>query len=190
MTHPNYLWLLYAILATAVQGQVTTVCAEYTDVFSVNYTPPAVTYYMEFSFTDNREQIIGIGYCTANSPSGPLRLQTWRMKYKLNGSGADTEVLFGGPESPWTCTAPDSITQDITQFTAYIDDEDIEGLQFVLEDGTVLDYKANYMFTEPLLVLPGRPLGFKALFGENSSGTDNMPLQVQVIYNACMCPLS
>ena len=46
------------------------------------------------------------------------------------------------------------------------------------------------MTTDPILILLGRPIGFKALFGENSSGTQNMPLQVQVIYNSCMCPLS
>ena len=73
MTNSNYLWLLIALLATAVQGQVTTVCAAYTDVFKVDYEPPGTTYYMEFSFTDNREQITGIGFCTANNSSGPLR---------------------------------------------------------------------------------------------------------------------
>ena len=60
----------------------------------------------------------------------------------------------------------------------------------MFEDGSVREYKANYEIPNPIVTLQGRPIGFKVFTGKNSNGTPNMPLQVQVIYNSCMCPLS
>lgn len=83
-----------------------------------------------------------------------------------------------------------AITQDLVAFTTFIDEEDIEGLRFYQEDGTELNYKANYPINGPIYQLAGRPVGFKASFGTNNKGSPSMVLAVQVIYNSCMCPLS
>ena len=171
---------------------MTEVCPDYGDIQKVDYALPATLKLYDFYFKDNREQILGIGYCTANNAVEALRFQTWRIRYKLNGSGAVTEQLFGGPETGtgFVCKSPDTISQEITKWTAYIDEEDIEGLRFEFEDNSIREYKANHPTPNPIVILKGRPIGFKTYTGTNSNGTPNMPLQIQLIYNSCMCPLS
>ena len=84
----TYFWLFIAILVNTARGQVTTVCASYGDIQKVSYTLPTGLKTYDFFFTDNREQILGIGFCTANDAGVALRFHTLKIKYKINGSGA------------------------------------------------------------------------------------------------------
>ena len=55
------------------------------------------------------------------------------------------------------------LSEDIVNWAVYNDDNDIEGILFVLSGGTVLKYKANYnIFSpNPPMAVGGRIIGFR-----------------------------
>ena len=78
----------------------------------------------------------------------------------------------------------------MTGLAIFADEEDIEGLRFVYDDGTILDVRANHDVASPVQQLSGYPVGFRVTFGTNTEDTANMPMSIQAYYNSCMCPVS
>lgn len=77
----------------------------------------------------------------------------------------------------------------------FADSNDVEGLLFGTETGSSLSYRANYPLyvPNPPAALGGRPIGFRIEFGHTATDaftTPNQMMKVQVIYNACQCPVS
>ena len=82
-----------------------------------------------------------------------------------------------------------SINGEITNFAIFVDSNDIEGLYFVTGAGAATEYRANHpIFSpNPAVALAGPLIGFRIEFG--SSGiTNDQPLKLEAIYNACSCP--
>lgn len=75
------------------------------------------------------------------------------------------------------------ISEDIVEFAASIDSNDIEGFLFGLEGGTIKKYRSNYdtWTPNPYHQLEGRPIGFRIERGWVYE-PDSM-LGVSMIYN-------
>ena len=76
-----------------------------------------------------------------------------------------------------------------------MDSNDIEGLLLLTKSNVNHVFKANYpiYYPNPPEVLGGPPIGFLIEFGHTAVdllNTPNQMMQLQTIYNACVCPSS
>ena len=74
--------------------------------------------------------------------------------------------------------------------TIYADSNDIEGWIFEGYLGTQYTFRANGDDPSDKFRMGGRPIGFYVNEGRGGTGTDDQPLQMQIVYNACNCPAS
>ena len=146
---------------------------------------------------DADAKIIGLRYC---NNGGGLLFKGFQAKFSsANGPvvqtyGTVNDVAAGAINCvPSSLGDFEDVTEEIRKYAVYVDTNDVEGLRFVTESGLIHVIKANFpIFTpDPERNLKGRPIGFKIELGHtavDALNTPNQLMQVQLIYNSCMCP--
>ena len=176
------------------------VCKRYSTQYGVStYQDPNQVYqqryYIEDFVDDRNAQIVGVRYCLN---AFGLLFKGFQVRYQTTTDFA--EQSFGTLDDldadADNCFPVDGsfeeVTEDILNFAVYADSNDVEGILFRTDSGSDLIYKANYPIYRPFppAALKGRPIGFRVEFGHTGvdlQNTPNQPMQLQVIFNYCLC---
>ena len=105
--------------------------------------PAQVKYTETWTFSDNRDIITGIHYCVEIGSGSTNILRNWILQGTNSETGAITLQEYGQDTSlTKTClpgTSPvtfATVGQEIKKFRIYFNENDADGFQFTLSDGT------------------------------------------------------